>query len=151
MKQYFILNRKVIYLYTNEKWKVRAKCKNPCGWFVYASKVHGEEDTLRIKTFNNKHSNYRPTYQNNNVSSTWLAKRYVDSIRLNPGRPLEVFKEQVKRDRQVAVSKTKVCRAKRKAQQLIERGFKEQYAQLWNYCAEIKRVMPNSTVFLHKD
>ena len=33
VKQYSILNRKVIHLYTNEKWRVRAKCKKPCGWF----------------------------------------------------------------------------------------------------------------------
>ena len=42
-------------------------------------------------------------------------------------------------------------RTKRKAQELIEGTHREQYNWIWSYCAKVKRVMPNSTVLVHKE
>ena len=83
VKEYSILNRKEISFVKNEKWRVRAKCKPPCNWMVFASKKQGES-TLQVKSLIDKHTNCRPAFYNKNVTSNWLSKRYVDNFRSNP-------------------------------------------------------------------
>ena len=60
------------------------------------------------------------------------------------------FREVVKTDHTVGVSKSVVYRAKKKAKVLIDGSHNEQYGLIWNYCVEIKRAMPGSTLVFHK-
>ncbi|KAL7189675.1 hypothetical protein ACSBR1_039339 [Camellia fascicularis] len=46
------------------------------------------------------------------------------------------------------VSKSQVYRAKRKAQELFEGSHEEQYAKLWDYCEEIRKSNPGSTIIM---
>lgn len=93
----------------------------------------------------------RPATRNRHVSTTWLAKRYLDTIRLNPDVPVEAFKQQVMKDLQVQISTPSAYRTKRKAMALIDGEHKDQYKDLWDYCLEVKRAMPDSSVFLKRD
>lgn len=93
----------------------------------------------------------RPVERNRFISTTWLAKRYLETIRLNPNVPVQAFKGTVLRDLQVQISTASVYRTKRKAMKLIDGEHKDQYKDLWDYCLEVKRAMPDSTVFLKKD
>ncbi|XP_028123309.1 uncharacterized protein LOC114320353 [Camellia sinensis] len=51
-------------------------------------------------------------------------------------------------DHNVGVSRSQLHRAKRKAHQLIEGNYKEQYAKLWDYCKEIRRTNPETTIVI---
>ena len=82
------MNRKIITFARKDRWKVRGKCSPPCEWQVYASKYKDGEDTMQVKTFNNKHSNCRHVYMSHNVNSIWLVHTYVDNIKSNPEWPL---------------------------------------------------------------
>lgn len=93
----------------------------------------------------------RPAHKNRNVSTTWLAKRYIDTIRLNPDIPVEALKNQILRDLEVEISTVSGYRTKRKAMKLIDGEHKDQYKWLWDYCLEVKRAMPESSVFLKRD
>ena len=148
-REYSIMNKKDIKLRPNEKWRIRAKCKLPCPWVVFASK-YDDNETLQIKSFNDVHSNCRPAYKNRNVTAKWLAKRYMENFKNNPQWPVEAIRETDKSDHTVGVSKSKVYRAKRTAKTLINGTHQEQYALIWNYCLEIKRAMPGSTLVVHK-
>ena len=53
---------------------------------------------------------------------------------------------KVQRDLILNCSKQKAYRARKKANTVIEGTYKEQYASLWDYRAEIKRSNPGSTV-----
>lgn len=48
----------------------------------------------------------------------------------------------------VQISRSKAYRAKRRALDLVEGSHKEQYAALWDYCNELKRSNPGSTIMI---
>ncbi|KAJ8630072.1 hypothetical protein MRB53_023395 [Persea americana] len=96
----------------------------------------------------------RRTFYNRHATSRWLYKKYVERIRSNPSWPIDSFEEDVRLDYIVGVSRSQLHRAKRKAMLMIHGSHKEQYAKLWDYCQEIKRTNPGSTVELkvsHED
>lgn len=150
VREYSILNNKDIKFKKNDKWKIRVKCDEPCTWFVYVNR-YKKEMGVQVKTLQLNHSNCRPSFHNTNVSARWLAKRYEDHVRTNPQWPLTAFKQQVKRDFNMGVSTTQVYNARRFAQEAIEGSHKQQYALLWRYCEEVRRVMPNSTMSVYID
>ncbi|XP_028094043.1 uncharacterized protein LOC114294125 [Camellia sinensis] len=130
VKEHAIKTGKDIKFLKNDKDRVRAGCKPPCQWMIYASKMHGQMN-LQVKTYVPTHNCGRMFY-NKNVNSTWLSKKYMESIKSNPTWPIQSFKQSVQKDHNVGVSRSQLYRAKRKAQQLIEGNYKEQYAKLWD-------------------
>ncbi|KAL0016493.1 hypothetical protein SO802_003562 [Lithocarpus litseifolius] len=48
----------------------------------------------------------------------------------------------------VNISAGKASRAKERAQEFVDGAFTKQYNQLWDYCAELKRSSPGSTVLM---
>lgn len=70
---------------------------------------------------------------------------------MNPDIPVEAFKHQVMKDLEVQISTPSVYRTKKKAMMLIDGEYKEQYKDVWDYCNEIKRGMPDSSVFIKID
>ncbi|KAM7468781.1 hypothetical protein LguiB_016343 [Lonicera macranthoides] len=68
----------------------------------------------------------------------------------NPHWPVDAFRETVKTNHTVEVGKSVVYRAKMKAKVVIDGNHKKQYGLIWNYCLEIKRAMPGSTLVVHK-
>ena len=69
----------------------------------------------------------------------------------NMEMPWESLRETVRKNHKVDISRSQFYRTKSKAQELIEGSHKEQYNWIWDYCAEIKRAMPNTTIVVHKD
>ena len=47
------------------------------------------------------------------------------------------------------VSRELVYRARKLAKNIIHGSNDEQYRKMWNYCEEIMKTNPGSTVFLH--
>ncbi|KAF7152082.1 hypothetical protein RHSIM_Rhsim01G0182800 [Rhododendron simsii] len=88
------------------------------------------------------------SYTNRNVNSSMIAKRYMDDLRINPSMPIKAFKERVRKEIKVDVSKSQLYREKRKAAMLIYGDNIEQYGRLWDYCEELKRSNTCSTVVM---
>lgn len=63
-------------LTTNEKWRVRAKCKAPCKWMIYDSKESKLSKNLYVKIFIHKHTHCRHATKNKNVNADWIAYTY---------------------------------------------------------------------------
>ncbi|KAL5559251.1 hypothetical protein UlMin_035462 [Ulmus minor] len=80
-----------------------------------------DKKTFKLKTLNDKHT-CGMVFKNNGVA------------------------QQVRDDLAVDISEWQFYRAKTAAMQMIEGTIKEQYARLWDYCAELKRANPGSTV-----
>ena len=66
----------------NKKNKISVYCKNECRWRCYASTISGEL-TFQIKTFHPK-CTYPRTFQHNQVTSTYVAKKYMKYFSKNP-------------------------------------------------------------------
>ena len=75
--------------------------KERCKYKVYTSNVKGEK-SIQIKQMYLKHSCAR-SYQNTQVTSQWLANKYLAIIRVNPQWLLNAFKHQVMNDFKVGV------------------------------------------------
>uniref|UniRef100_A0A2N9FC16 MULE transposase domain-containing protein n=1 Tax=Fagus sylvatica TaxID=28930 RepID=A0A2N9FC16_FAGSY len=118
--------------------------KKRCKYKVYASNVKGEK-SFQIKQMYLKHSCAR-SYKNTQVTSQWLANKYLETIRVNPKWLLKAFKYQVMNDFKVDVTKYKVYRAKRKAFEIIHGDYEESYGRLWDYAATLQKTNKGSCV-----
>ncbi|XP_077215829.1 uncharacterized protein LOC143850465 [Tasmannia lanceolata] len=132
LKEYAIQHGFDYMFVKNETSRVTAICKSKCGWRIHASPMQMGEG-FQIKSYVPTHKCPR-SYQNHQVTSSWLSSKYLEKIRDDPNWNVHAIRKSVKRDFKVDVSKTKIYRAKRKAMVCIEGGYVEQYARVWDYC-----------------
>ncbi|KAJ9693795.1 hypothetical protein PVL29_009656 [Vitis rotundifolia] len=121
MREYAIKNGRNVKFIKNEKDKVRVVCLAKCPWVVYAT----------------QHTCGR-VFKNNNLTSRYLCKKYVDHFRNNPKLSIRAFMNTVRSS----------LPCEKKALKQIQRALIEQYAKLLDYCSEIKRTNPSSTVIM---
>ncbi|KAH7864390.1 hypothetical protein Vadar_029082 [Vaccinium darrowii] len=147
VREYAIKEGKQIKFTKNETTRVRAKCPaKGCTWEIFGSLAQRGE-SFQVKSFKSEHKCVR-SFKVRHVTSMYLAKKYADSIRTNPNMPLEHLQNRVKKNLVVDVSRAIAYRAKRKALKLIEGTNLEQYALLRDYCEEIRRTNPNTTIII---
>lgn len=134
-----------IKLKRNEKWKISARCEKNCPWRLYASRMYNE-DSMQVKTYVGKHECPRIWRENPNCKVAWLVKRYVDKFRLNPSMPITTFIETVKEERMVEIHLKTAYRVRAQCLKILEGSNVDQYTKLWEYCDELRRTNPGSTV-----
>ncbi|KAL3833413.1 hypothetical protein ACJIZ3_008149 [Penstemon smallii] len=130
-------------LHKNCKDKIQVRCK--CGYVVYASYVSQVDKTFQVKSIKNQHTCTREP-RSKHCTSKFLAKKYQHHIRSNPEWPVYSMQEIMQMENQTLLSISKMYRAKIHATKLINGSECEQYAKLWDYCEEIKRTNPNTTI-----
>ncbi|XP_058190953.1 uncharacterized protein LOC131308155 [Rhododendron vialii] len=118
--------------------------KNPCEWALLASKMQGNE-CFQVRTYESTH-NCQRMFHNKQVTAKWLSNKYVETLRSNPTWPVKSFKDQVQKDHKVGVSRAQLYKAKGKAFQIIEGDYMEQYTKLPDYCEELRRTNPGTTI-----
>ncbi|XP_004301839.1 PREDICTED: uncharacterized protein LOC101292714 [Fragaria vesca subsp. vesca] len=101
--------------------------------------------TVRVKEFVPEHSCGRIT-SNWFASSTWLASRFDQEIRLNPKMKVGDFITIVKDKYGIIVTKDQVYKARQKAGKSIQGSIEEQYGLLREYGEELMRVNPGTTM-----
>ncbi|GJV92801.1 hypothetical protein Tco_1540614 [Tanacetum coccineum] len=79
-------------------------------------------------------------------TASFLSKSVEESIKPNPKIPLNAVKYQLQKQFEVGISKQKLFRAKKMAQERVEGNHTRQYAQLRDYCLELKSSNPNTTI-----
>ncbi|KAH7861322.1 hypothetical protein Vadar_024596 [Vaccinium darrowii] len=146
IRQHAIKHQRNVKLAKNDKLRVRAKCQKGCPWEVYARKMLAEE-SYQVRTYRAIHK-CRLSYTNRNLNFGIIAKRYMEDFRINPSMPITSFKERVRKEMKCDVSKSQLCRAKRKSAMLIYGNDIEQYGKLWDYCEKLRRSNPGSTVVM---
>lgn len=146
IKEHAIKHQRNVKLVKNDQRRVRARCEVPCEWEVYIVKVMAES-TYQVRTYTSTHTCTK-TYSKRNVTSTIIARRYMEDLRTNPWIPITAFKARVRKEMKCDVSKSQLYRAKRKATKLIYGSDLEQYGRLWDYCEELRRFNPSSTVVM---
>ncbi|KAL3519922.1 hypothetical protein ACH5RR_018071 [Cinchona calisaya] len=142
-----IVHGKPVKPNTNENERVRAKCKTPCKWFVYASvdKALGTKD-LVVKTLNDEHTNCSHAWKNKNITAAWLANRYLDRVTANINIPIRAIRQIVDEDYKAEITRVVAYKAMALAVKKIMGSAAEQYKQIRRYCDAIKKIHPNSTM-----
>ncbi|XP_062105109.1 uncharacterized protein LOC133816824 [Humulus lupulus] len=152
IREYFIEGDREYVFIANDSNRVRVKCKGAnCEWMLFASivnKIDGK--TMRVKTLVDKHS-CGIVLDNKKLTSTWLAKHFLEQFRLNPSMEYNVFREITTKTKYSRVSSWTFYRAKTKARKMLDGSVKEQYAILDDYCKRLLATNPGSTVKLKTD
>ncbi|XP_072064127.1 uncharacterized protein [Arachis hypogaea] len=127
--------------------RVRAKCGDGCEWFAYAVKMTNE-DSWQLRTVNDHHS-CNTVFDIKVMKSKWLAKVFRRKVEENPKLKLGTIQSRTLRKWNVQISRAKAFRAKQIALVDINGTFREQYRRLYDYCHELLRTNPGSSVKLH--
>jgi hypothetical protein len=78
----------------NEKARVTAICAaDGCCWRIHASPTP-DGKTYKIKTYNPTHSCIR-TSKNSNATSTWIAKKLENKIKVDPNMSYAIMKQEL--------------------------------------------------------
>ena len=93
LREYVILHYIDIKWKLNEKKKISVHCKNNCGLRCYALMVT-RECTFEIKTLNPE-CTYPLTFQNGQVTSAYVANRYLEDFGKNPNWEVSGVKHHV--------------------------------------------------------
>ncbi|KAH0689409.1 hypothetical protein KY289_016767 [Solanum tuberosum] len=96
----------------NDKERIRAVCaKHPnCDWEIMASKMY-RDCAFQVKTYNPTHKCKNWNYVNKTITSSFIARKYLDAIKTNRNWKISEFRDH-------------------------------------NYCNEIVRTNPNTSVYM---
>ena len=149
LREYAVKKPVDIKFKLNEKTKIFVHCEYECGWRVYASQILGEL-TFQIKTM-------VPTctcgkaFKHSQVTSTYVARKYLDDFNKNPDWAVSGVKHRVMQDVSVDLSINQVYRAKRKAREFILGDERLQYGKLRDYAEMIRVTDVGSKVILQTE
>ncbi|KAG8369567.1 hypothetical protein BUALT_Bualt14G0026800 [Buddleja alternifolia] len=145
IRKYAIKQGKPLTFTKNCSDKVQVTCD--CGWVILASFRSKKDKTFQVKTIKGEHSCYR-TQNAKHCTSKFLADKYQHHLRSNPSWPVRSMQEVMQMENHTNLSTWKMYRTKKKALQLNTISEIEQYSKLWDYCDEIKRTHPDTTIKL---
>uniref|UniRef100_A0A2N9H765 CCHC-type domain-containing protein n=1 Tax=Fagus sylvatica TaxID=28930 RepID=A0A2N9H765_FAGSY len=87
-------------------------------------------------------------YKNPRMTTKFLAKKLVGRVKDQPDIKLRSIQKKVHKKYVTHISQSKAYRAKAKAMDILEGSHIEQYNMLWDYCEELRRSNPGSTVLM---
>ncbi|XP_016555421.2 uncharacterized protein LOC107854938 isoform X2 [Capsicum annuum] len=133
----------------NDKERMRAVCaKHPdCDWEIMASKMY-RDSAFQVKTYNPTHKCKNWKHINKAITSSFIARRFLDVIKSNRDWKISEFRDHVNIQLRAHVTLSKCRRAKKKAIAMIDGDISDQFKLLWNYCNEIVRTNPNTSIYM---
>nr|GMC68828.1 uncharacterized protein LOC109154411 [Ipomoea batatas] len=145
------MRRKDIKFVKNEGRRVRVCCRHSdvCKWTIFGSRSN-PRCPFQIKTYNSEHTCGNQD-ENRTINSGFLAKLYKDEFRLNMEWGRRQFQEHVKQKLHCQVTKHQAYRAKQKAKKEMEGQDSDQFMLLNDYCEELRRSNPGSSVKMKLD
>ncbi|XP_050888646.1 uncharacterized protein LOC127093787 [Lathyrus oleraceus] len=144
IREWSVLNGREISFVKNEGDRVRVVCKHKCGFLVLCSKV-GHKETFAIKTLVHKHTCAR-VLNNKSASSKWVAKHVVKRMQTSDTVRIRDIIQDMRQTYSVGITVAKAWRAKLIAKKIIEGDADNQYASIWRYAEELRRVNHGNTV-----
>ncbi|XP_062119093.1 uncharacterized protein LOC133832818 [Humulus lupulus] len=152
IREYFIEGDQEHVFIANDSNRVRGKCKGVnCEWMLCASIVNKTDGKImRVKTLVDKHS-CGIVLDNKKLTSTWLAKHFLEKFRLNPSMEFTAFRDITAKTKYSRVSSWTFYRAKTKARKMVEGFVNEQYTILDDNCKRLLATNHGSTVKLKTD
>lgn len=111
VKNYGIKNRCELKFRPNDKTRCKAFCKKNCPFYVWASPMYTNKETVQIKSGNLKHECGRD-HNIRHCTAEWIAKEYLDQFRADPSWKLAGIIQAVRTNQEVDINRMKAWRAK---------------------------------------
>ena len=149
IKTYAVHSGRDLKFEKNDSYRVRVRCKEGCVWEAYLFKLPNEA-TWQLRKIVDNHTCSRE-YRVRMLSSRWLSKDLVEGVKENHLIRLTDIQNRVQSKWNSGITKTKASRARRMARDKVDGSFKEQYYRLYDYCHNLLKSNPGSTVKLLVD
>ena len=88
------------------------------------------------------------SYKNSRCTASYIGKKLVKKFRKQPDIKLKDIQDVMHEKFAVDISTGKASRAGEKAQNVVDGGHIAQFNQLWEYCEELRRSSPKSTMLI---
>ncbi|XP_060182952.1 uncharacterized protein LOC132612893 [Lycium barbarum] len=131
----------------NDKDRMKAKCiHDDCNWVIMASRMH-RDNTFQKKLIG-PHSCRNWHHHNKTITSSFIARTYLDRIKQNRGWKISEFRDTVSVELKAHVTLTQARTAMKKATALLDGNLKDQFSILWDYVNEIDRSNPGTSIYM---
>jgi len=146
MRTYAIHSGREIKFVKNDKLRMRLECRGrgSCEWKAYCAKIRNEA-TWQLRQV----SPYHTCSRSNKVkflNSKWLGTKLEPNVRENPTLKIQDIINKSNEKWNIKLTKTKAIRARSLAFDAVDGSFREQYTRMHDYCHELLRSNPHSTV-----
>ncbi|XP_017416436.1 uncharacterized protein LOC108327219 [Vigna angularis] len=138
LMEHSVLNGKEVKFVNNDLNRVRAVCKNKCGFLIMASKVGGKQ-TFRVKTLVGRHS-WGRVFGNKSANVSWIAQVLVDRFVNVANMTVNQIIDDIKKSFSVGITAWKAGKAKQIALDSFVGDGERQYGRLYDYVGELLRV-----------
>lgn len=149
MRNYAIAGGRHIRFIRNAYDRVTTRCAEGCEWYFHSSWMQVDK-TFQCKALISTHSCAR-TFKNPLMTSSWLAKKYLEKLRDNPDWSITDFRNKVSDDYVVRVSRSQAYNAKKKALEIVNGKHTKQFKKIWDYTHALLRSNEGSTIKLLTD
>ncbi|XP_047163759.1 uncharacterized protein LOC124833342 [Vigna umbellata] len=136
--EHIVLNGKEVKFVKNDLNRVRAVCKNKCGFLIMASKVGGKQ-TFRVKTLVGRHNCGR-VFGNKSANVNWIAQVLVDRFVNVANMTVNQIIDDIKKSFSVGITAWKARKVKQIALDSLVGDGERQYGCLYDYVGELLRV-----------
>nr|GMC60104.1 uncharacterized protein LOC109174707 [Ipomoea batatas] len=145
------MRQKDVMFKKNEHRRARAICRHNqiCQWTIFGSSSN-QNSPFTVKTYNPVHICGNQD-ENKVVTSGFFAKVFKDDFRVNKEWGRGAFKEHVRSKFNCQLTRNQAYLAKKKALKKIDGLDSEQFLLLNDYCEELRRSNPGSTVKMKLD
>ena len=111
IRNYGIKNICVMNFRPNNKKKMQGLLKKGCLFYLWASPMVKDKNTVQIKASIFKHERVRD-HNIRDVRAQWIAKTYTDQFRADPSWSIARIIQAIKSNHEINISRLKVWRAK---------------------------------------
>ncbi|CAI9265615.1 unnamed protein product [Lactuca saligna] len=130
--------------------RLTAKCgskmkSQPCPFRVHASWMT-QERSFQIKTLVDEHKCVRNFNISNLLSPRWLVRHFLKELIMKPNLKCKEMQSIIRTKFHCGVSWSMAYRTRCRAMTIIDGKLTEHYARVWDYCHELLRSNPGSTV-----
>ncbi|XP_031392056.1 uncharacterized protein LOC116204115 [Punica granatum] len=148
VRDYNISRGREVRFKKNESTRVRAKCvEKECKWVILCS-LNKKNNTYQVKTFGSEHTCCRKL-QNKLATREWVASKLVPRVRFQPSMTGQEAYDYLMHSYRVKVGDAMIYRALCIAHKTCQGSENEQYAKLRDYCNELLKSNPGSSVGLN--
>ncbi|RYQ84685.1 hypothetical protein Ahy_B10g104138 isoform A [Arachis hypogaea] len=126
--------------------RVRAACQSGCPFWLYAAKMK-EEATWQLRSMNLKHT-CGQSHRVGIMHTSWLGRTFKKKVEHNPRVKIKELVNKAQRKWNLTVTTSMVARSRQAALDDIHGEYRKQYKRIGDYCYELLRSNPGSSVTL---
>ncbi|GJZ34765.1 hypothetical protein Tco_0580582 [Tanacetum coccineum] len=124
--------------------RLKPLADDECPWALKILKVN-KTKTWEVRTYTNEHKCLQ-SREIHACTSKFFVKGIIKQVEKNPDIPIRTLQYELQKKYELVVSRMKAFRAKSVAINQVKGDYRQQYLILRDYCLELRRANPNTTI-----